>query len=201
MKNIIIIGSGGHAISCIDVIEQTNDYKIRGIINNGNAKNNTKYPIIGDDSELNKIFLKYQNILIGIGQIKSYTKRKNLYKKLVKIGFNLPSIKSPNSYVSPNSIIGSGNIIMHDVIINANSKIFNNCIINSKALLEHDTLVESNTHISTGAIINGGVLIGEGSFIGSGCIINENVKIGKNCIIGSGMIIKKNVPSNEIIKQ
>ena len=200
MKNIIIIGSGGHATSCIDVIEQSSDYKIKGIVNNSKAKNNTNYPIIGDDSELDKIILKYQNILIGVGQIKDHTKRKNLYKKLVKIGFNLPSIQSPNSYVSSNSIIGNGNIIMHDVIVNANSKISNNCIINSKSLLEHDTYIESNTHISTGTIINGGVLISEGSFIGSGCIINENVKIGRNCIIGSGMIIKKDISSNKIVK-
>ena len=32
MKQIILIGGGGHCKSCIDVIENGNKYKIRGII-------------------------------------------------------------------------------------------------------------------------------------------------------------------------
>ena len=31
-KNIILIGAGGHATSCIDVIETTNKFKIIGLI-------------------------------------------------------------------------------------------------------------------------------------------------------------------------
>ena len=32
MQNIIIIGSGGHAVSCIDVILSTKKFKIQGYI-------------------------------------------------------------------------------------------------------------------------------------------------------------------------
>jgi len=32
MKNIILIGAGGHCKSCIDVIENENKYKIIGVI-------------------------------------------------------------------------------------------------------------------------------------------------------------------------
>ena len=32
MDKIILIGGGGHALSCIDVIESRNDFKIAGII-------------------------------------------------------------------------------------------------------------------------------------------------------------------------
>ena len=32
MDELIIIGSGGHALSCIDVIERENKYKIAGIV-------------------------------------------------------------------------------------------------------------------------------------------------------------------------
>ena len=32
MKKIILIGGGGHALSCIDVIEQENKFKIVGIV-------------------------------------------------------------------------------------------------------------------------------------------------------------------------
>ena len=43
-KNIILIGAGGHATSCIDVIETTNKFKIIGLID----KKNKNYLKIGN---------------------------------------------------------------------------------------------------------------------------------------------------------
>ena len=40
MKKIklALIGAGGHAVSCIDVIEKTNKYKIVGLVDNKSKK-------------------------------------------------------------------------------------------------------------------------------------------------------------------
>ena len=51
-KNIILIGAGGHATSCIDVIEATNKYKIIGLVDK-KEKNylkigNKKYKIFNE---------------------------------------------------------------------------------------------------------------------------------------------------------
>ena len=85
MKNIILIGAGGHCKSCIDVIEQQKKYKIIGIIDN-KKKVGTKifnYKVIGNDSYLSKI-KKCKNVHISIGQIKTSEKRKNIFEKLKK---------------------------------------------------------------------------------------------------------------------
>ena len=47
-------------------------------------------------------------------------------------------IISPISYVSENSRIDEGSIVMHNALINSHCNIGINCIINSKALIEHD---------------------------------------------------------------
>ena len=49
MDEIILIGGGGHARSCIDVIELTGLYKIAGLVekDNVNEKENFRYPIMG----------------------------------------------------------------------------------------------------------------------------------------------------------
>ena len=38
MKKIIVVGSGGHAKACIDVIEKQKKFKILGIIENIKSK-------------------------------------------------------------------------------------------------------------------------------------------------------------------
>ena len=59
MKKIILIGGGGHALSCIDVIESEKKFKIVGIVD-GNLKKGKKilnYKVIGGDKDLKKIFI------------------------------------------------------------------------------------------------------------------------------------------------
>ena len=40
MKNLILIGAGGHCLSCIDVIELQNYYRIAGLVDNKLRKKN-----------------------------------------------------------------------------------------------------------------------------------------------------------------
>ena len=200
MKKIILIGGGGHAVSCIEVIESIKSFEIIGIICTKVKKNIHPYKIIGEDKDLNKIKKNYKFAINCVGQIKSPEKRIKIYKKLKKLRFILPKIISSTAYVSKKSTIEEGSIIMNFAFINANVKIGKNSIINTRATIEHDVRIGSHCHISTGVIVNGGTSIGDGTFIGSGTIINENISIGKNCIIKSNSRINKNLESNTILK-
>lgn len=202
MKDIILIGGGGHCISCIDIIEQEKLYRIKGIVQKtlNDKKDLLGYPVIGLDHDLKKIVKKNANILISTGQIKSPKVRIKLFNEAESLGAKFPKIKSPKSYCSKYSQINNGTILMHYSIVNANVKIGKNCIINSKCLIEHDVVIRDHVHVSTGAILNGGVEVGLGSFVGSGAIIKEGVKIGKNVVIGAGKIILKNISNNKVIK-
>jgi len=200
MDEIILIGAGGHARSCIDVIEMSGQFKVAGFVEKEGMNNNaSEYPILGTDDNLYLLRKKYRNALITIGQIKSPETRIKLFQLLKEMNYTLPKIQSPTAYVSKKSNIESGTIIMHGVIINTNAKIGNNCIINNSALVEHDALIGDHCHISTGAIINGEVTVGRGSFIGSGAVTKQSISIGSNCVIGAGAIIKSDIQSNQII--
>jgi len=202
MNKIIILGSGGHAKSCIDVVEKQKKFKILGIVEKIRSKEKKimGYPILGEDRNLKEIRKKFKNILIGVGQIKNFKTRSDIFFKLKKLGFNFPIIISPTAYISKNSKIGEGTIIMHNVTVNTKVTIGSNCIINTNALLEHEVEVGKDTHISTGVIINGKSKIGNKSFIGSGSIIRDGIRIGHGCVIGMGQIIRKNVKNFQIIK-
>ena len=192
MKKIILIGGGGHCKSVIDVIEQEKKYKIYGIIDKPEFLGTKilKYKVIGNDLDLKSFAKEVKNALITVGQIKSAKLRIKLFKLAKKAGFILPTVISPNSYVSKYSKIGNGSIVMHQSIVNANTSIGDNCIINSKALIEHDCSISNHCHISTNATINGGVKIGSKCFIGSNVTTKNNIKIKENSFIKAGTLIK-----------
>ena len=168
-KKILILGIGGHSRSCIDVIENTNLYKIEGYVakNENSKSNNTNLKFLGYDKDLPEIFKSIKFAHVAVGQMKDLELRKKLFLKLLKIGFQIPKIISKKSIISKNVSIGIGSIIM------------NNCIINTGSIIEHDCKIGSHTHLGPGSILNGGVMIGEQSFIGSASVVKQKAKINK----------------------
>ena len=190
-EKIILIGGGGHCMSCIDVIEREGRYTIAGIVDVPEKKqhNVLGYSVIGSDADLAQLTKTYPNVLITLGQIKSPTRRMELFNDLKQIGACFPTIQSPLAYVSPHAQVAVGTIVMHHALINAGASVGRNCIINTKALVEHDAVIEDHCHISTGAVVNGGATIGSGSFFGSGAVSKEYTSIPANSFIKANSLI------------
>ena len=186
---LILIGGGGHCISCIDVIEQEDKFEIAGIVDKDISSGSLLgYPFLGSDDSLPELRSNFDYALITIGQIKSSSIRTRHFEHARSLGFVLPTIISPRAYVSRHVIIGAGTIVMHDALINSRASIGCNCIINTKALVEHDAVIEDYCHISTATIVNGGTVIGKGTFVGSNAVTKEYVKTKENDFIKAGSV-------------
>lgn len=198
---ILLIGAGGHARSCIDVIEQHGVYQIVGLIDAQKIGDSILgYSILGNDDDLVGLAKNHKFALVTIGQIHSSELRIRLYEKAVTTGFQFPTIVSPTAYVSCHAKVGRGTIVMHGAVINAAANVGQNCIINSRSLIEHDATVGDHCHISTGVVLNGGVSIGQGSFIGSGSVIKDRIKIGIECVVGMGQVVHESLADSTQMK-
>jgi sugar O-acyltransferase (sialic acid O-acetyltransferase NeuD family) len=189
---LILVGAGGHAHACIDVIEQQGRYQIAGLIGMPDEVDalHIGYSVIATDADLHELAGQYRHAFISVGQIRSPDVRIRLYFRLLELGFQLPTVISPAAYVSRHATIGVGSIVMHGAVVNAGAEVGDNCIINSRALVEHDAIVEANCHISTGAILNGNTRVGAGSYVGSGSVIKEGIALGEGCMVGMGLSVR-----------
>ena len=193
MKNIILIGAGGHANSVYDVILSTKKFKIEKILD---KKLNIKHSFPKKKIEKTNKFLKEnkfkKNLHLSFGSIYNLNKRYELIISLEKKKiYNFPVIISPRSYLSKFSKILEGTVVMHNSIINYGVSISKHVVINTGSIIEHDVSIGKNSHISTGVIVNGGVKIGKNCFIGSGSIIRENINIPDNSFIKMVSVIKR----------
>jgi sugar O-acyltransferase (sialic acid O-acetyltransferase NeuD family) len=197
---LILIGAGGHAHACIDVIEQHGGYQITGLIGMPDElhDHHLGYAVIGTDTDLPELAKTNTYALIALGQIKTPAHRIRLYQQVLALGFQLPTIISPFAYVSRHASIGAGTIVMHGASVNAGASIGGNCVINTSALIEHDATVADHCHISTASIINGNTTIGSGCFVGSGSIIREGISLGQACLVGMGLAVRHNLPNNTL---
>ena len=194
-KAMIIFGFGGHAESCIDVIQSEGKYEIAGMVGCSGEIGQQKLGlrVIAVDSEISQLKKKFDYAFIALGQIKTHIPRVQLFNQLKDAGFILPKIISPFSYVSKHAKVGEGTIVMHGAIVNANATIGKNCIINTMSVLEHGVSVGDNCHVSTGAILNGNVTVGNGSFVGSGVRIKQEIILSNESFIPMGSVVIKNI--------
>jgi sugar O-acyltransferase (sialic acid O-acetyltransferase NeuD family) len=190
-ESILLVGAGGHAKACIDVIEQDGRFVVAGLVGLPNEVGTRVlgYPVLGTDAELPALLRDHVHALVTVGQIKTPEERIRLFDLLTDNGGEPPVIVSPRAYVSPHATLGAGTIVMHGAVVNAGAVVGRNCIINSHSLVEHDVVIADHCHIATGAAVNGGVQIGAGTFIGSQSSIRQYTTIGERCVIGMGQLV------------
>ncbi len=202
MSDLLLVGGGGHARACIDVLLADGKWGIRGIIETDGHQGPSSlgYPVLGTDSDLEKLVDDRTPVFIAVGQLTSPAVRKALHDRAHQSGAIFPAVQSPHAYVSPMANVGLGTIVMHGAIVNTRAQLGKQCIINSQALIEHDAVLGDFCHVSTGALINGGASIGAGCFIGSGAIVREGVRIGDDVVVGAGVRVMKDLPGGTLVK-
>lgn len=187
---ILLVGAGGHARACIDVIEQEGRFVVAGLVGLPHEVGTRMlgYPVLGTDADLPPLLGDYAHALVAVGQIKTPEPRIRLFDLLEQrhSGCVLPVIVSPRAYVSRHAKLGVGTIVMHGAVVNAGVVVGRNCIINSQSLIEHDVVIADHCHIATSAAINSGVRIGAGTFIGSNTSVRQCISIGDRCVISMG---------------
>lgn len=194
MKNkILLIGSGGHAQSCIEIIESQGKFIIEKIYDPfSNNEKLYEYQIEKQEDYLINYHGKISNLFLAIGYIKDPSIREKYIDLFTNFNFTYPNIVSKTSYISNRSKLGFGNSFHHYSFINSNAEIGNFNIINSGAIIEHGVKIGNNCHISTNVVINGQVEIGNNTFIGSGSVLMQGIKIGNNQTIPMGTLLKDN---------
>lgn len=196
MEDIILLGTGGHAHSVVDSIEQSGQYHIIGFLDTKDAQRKCfrKYQVLDTDDALERLYeegLRYAFIAIGFmghGDI-----RNRLYERLKKIGYTLPNIIDTSAVIAQDAVLEDGIFVGKRAVINANAKIHKMCIINTGAIIEHDCIVEEFTHVAVGGILCGNVSIGRDSFVGANATVIQERIIGCNCIIGAGTTVRKSM--------
>lgn len=189
MKDIVLVGFGGHAKSVADTIERTGQYNIVGYTDIKEDVSCSRYKYLGADDALKAIYESgVKCAAVGVGYMGKDDTRDKLYKMLKDIGFELPVVVDPSAIVSETVVIGEGTFIGKGAIVNAEAKVGKMCIVNSKALVEHETVVGDYSHVAVGANLCGQVNLGDHVFVGAGAVVVHCMNVGAGSFIKAGEV-------------
>ncbi len=193
-KGIILVGAGGHAKVCIELLQAMGchlDYCVGGPDSPDKCLD---IPVLkGDDNLLPLHRAGYNKAFVAVG---SNSLRVRLARLVIEIGYHLVNAISPHAIVSPSTKLGKGIAIMAGAVINADATIDDLSIINTGVTIDHDCKIEKAVHIAPQSGLAGKVHVGEYSLLGIGCKVIPEVKIGKNVEIGAGSVVISDIADN-----
>lgn len=201
-RKILLIGGGGHAAACLDVIEAEKFFIPIGVIERKGAMPNSESScglgIIGTDDDLEKFAAAGHSFLITIGHAGNPGKRIEIFKRLKRLSAHLPVIISGHAVVGTNTSLGEGSIVMHRAVVNRYARVGANCIVNTGVIIEHNCTIGDHCHLAPGSILGGGCKIGTGVLVGTGAIVLPGIKIAEMSIIGAGAVVTQDIKKPEI---
>jgi len=194
---MIIIGASGHAKEILDFlnVKFKEIYFFDNVTTNITNKLFNIYPIINSFDEVQNIFKKDPNFVIGIG---NPAFRMLLYEKFISLGGTPCSAIADTAIISKYSELGKGLNIMQRALISSEVKIEDGVLVNAGAFIHHNVELGKFCEISPGAVITGGIKVGSCTSIGSCTVVIPKIIIGSNSIIGAGSVVIRNVPDNEL---
>lgn len=203
MKELIIIGAGGHAAEINEYINfaqnqsDVQPIKIKGFLDD-NAQSYKAYqftaPFLGSISE--HIVSTNVAYLMAIANLEY---RRSIIENFLKKGANFISFIHKTAYVSPSSIIGKGSIVGPNANIGPNVKIGEFNLINSRCSLGHDTQMGNYNFISPNVCFSGFTIIGDENLFGINSVTIPNISVGNNNKIAAGMVLDQNVKDDEVV--
>lgn len=194
MKDLVIIGAGGHARTVIDTAKLNSFLNITGVLDiniGAHVKEEILgVPVLGGVQHLEKISPARTIVFLAIGDNRT---RKKFSTVIEERGFKSINILHPKAYISDYAILGNGNFIGAFANIGPDSKISDFCIVNTQANVEHEVSIANFSHLGPGSVVCGRSIIDENAFIGAGSRIIENISISAGVKIGAGAVVTMDI--------
>lgn len=200
----IILGAGSHAAVLVDAIQQRSDITLVGILDPDASRWNTRFlgiPILGGDE-----LLPAQkgngatHFVIGLAGMSGLLLRQPLYERATQSHLQPLTVKHPSVITAQSALINPGVQMLAGAIINPLARIGIGSIINTGAVIEHHTVVKSFSHIAPRACLCGGVIVGDGAFVGAGAVVIQGVRIGAGAIVAAGAVVCRDVADGATVR-
>ncbi len=197
MRDLVIVGAGGHGRETLDIVEaineQTPTWNFVGFVDDGEVVTERLErrgaQVLGPTGELRDMDAHY---VIGIGESGV---RAQMDATLTGWGLEAATLVHPLASVASDNKLGHGVLLAAGARITTNVTLGRHVHLNVNAVVSHDCALGDHVTVSPGVHLNGEVSVGNRVFFGTGAIVAPGVSIGDDAIIGAGAVVVRDVPN------
>lgn len=199
MKDLVIVGAGGHAREmhqCVLAINRRQPtWNFLGFVDDfATASDVAACPVLGPGSWLRG---RDCSVLVAIG---APAVRRKVVRELLAEGVSeFATIVHPSAQIGNSVRLGAGCMVGAGGILTADIEIGQHAIINTGAVVSHDCRVGDFCTIAPMSCLCGAVQLGEGAELGAGVTVVPGVSLGAWSMAGAGTTLVRDVAPNETV--
>lgn len=194
-QSIVIVGTGGHAVSVAETAEAAG-YVLRSFINS-NGRNRMLFGIPVEASIPESYISEGGNVVVAIGENSVREKEWHRIARAVPIE-QLPALVHPSASISKYAFLGAGSVVLQGAVVGSGARIGTGCLLNSGSVLEHECEMANFSSLAPGVLTGGRVQIGRRSALSIGVVVKHGLKIGDDTVVGAASYVHVDIPSNVV---
>lgn len=201
MQKLVFLGIGSNNSDILDAVQEINalkpTYDVQGYVTrNGKPLKKGGLKHLGDFDTVRTLpeDVQITGFAFGPGSYHSWPG--------TVAGLGLPrerfaTIVHPHAFVSPQSTVGRGSVVLAGTTVGAFVSIGDHVIILQNVGLSHDDVIEEYSCLAVGVSFSGSVRGGRNCFLGTNSTIIA-ATIGEGSMVGAGALIRHDVPEGEV---
>ena len=185
---LVVVGASGHGRVIREAAASLKYYS--QIVFLDDDEKLQKTGVVSGGKEYVLQYKEKAEVIIGIGN--AHIRRK-LIEYYNEHEIEVTSLIHPFSWVSQETEIGEGTVIMASAVVQPGCTLGKGVIVNTSSSIDHDCKIGDYSHISVGSHIAGSVYIGNNTWVGAGATVSNNITICDDVTIGAGAVVVKNI--------
>jgi sugar O-acyltransferase (sialic acid O-acetyltransferase NeuD family) len=201
LRDLVILGAGGHAREvlwlCEDVNQDVRRWNVLGFIDEAPGTEGRllcDLPVLGTFGWFER---RAENLLVICG-VGSNRTRRRFVEKARSLGLRHATLIHPTVRKSRFVEVGEGSVICADTVLTTQIRIGAHVNLNLRSTVCHDSVVEDFCNLSPGVHISGSVHLEEGVDVGTGAVVLPGKRVGRGSILGAGAVLTADVPPNSV---
>lgn len=196
MRDLVILGAGGHGRELLDIVEAVNaaapTWRFLGFLDDGRPDasllERRGVPWLGATSLLAELDADYA---IGMGDGDA---RRRMDDLATSCGRRAAELIHPRAHVGSDVLLEPGVVLAVGASVTTNVRMGRHTHLNVAAQVAHDCRLGPFVTVSPGALVNGGNTVGSGVLLGAGSVVTPGRTIGADTWVGAGAVVVDDLP-------
>ncbi len=194
MSDLLILGTGPHAIEMLDIVDRINRAENRwnflGFVSSDSRR-------VGE-TLLGFPVLSEQMATDQYPQAQLVPEYEWPFKVRIPLD-RLTSLIDPSVFVSRTAHIGQGCVIYPHCYVGSHARIGDFLFCLAGSVINHNDVIGDRVTITSGVMVAGDVHVESDCYLGQGATVREMLRVGHDSLIGMGSVVVDNVVPNSVI--